>query len=111
MIAKGKNEKAEKALCWLRGWVTPEMVKSELLELIHYNENSGIQEYNNVNTDNTSLFSKFAQFKKPSVYRPLKMLMFCFFVSYLVSIIPAKPFIGKIMTEVGILNNQSLYLV
>ncbi|CAI6374203.1 unnamed protein product [Macrosiphum euphorbiae] len=41
LVSKAKNEKAEKALCWLRGWVEPEIVKTEPLELIRCNEVSG----------------------------------------------------------------------
>ncbi|XP_022166816.1 facilitated trehalose transporter Tret1-like isoform X2 [Myzus persicae] len=110
LVAKGKNEKAKKALCWLRGWVKPEVVKMEYLELLQYNEVSGTQRLTR-DVNHKNLFSKLAQFKEPSVYRPLRLIIFYFFTSIIISGILWRPFIGKIMTEVGLLNNQSLLLV
>jgi len=101
LVAKGKNEKAKKALCWLRGWVKPNVVKMEFLGLVRYNEISETQQ----------TAGKLAQFKDPSVYRPLRLIIFYFLISIIMSTIPWRPFISKIMTEVGILNNQSLLLV
>ncbi|XP_060878897.1 facilitated trehalose transporter Tret1-like isoform X2 [Metopolophium dirhodum] len=110
LVAKGEYEKAEKALCWLRGWVKPEVVKTEYLELVRYNEISGTQQITPV-ANQKNLFSKLAQFKDPSVYRPLRLIIFYFLISIIVSTIPWRPFISKIMTEVGLSNNQSLLLV
>ncbi|XP_026807795.1 facilitated trehalose transporter Tret1-like [Rhopalosiphum maidis] len=114
LIAKGKNKKAEKALCWLRGWVDSDTVKPELFKLLHYNNISGTigTQYSNVVTsDNNSLLSKIAQFKEPSVYKPMKLIMIYFFTSYVINLTAGKPFIGKIMTEVGLRDNQSIYLI
>ncbi|CAI6345707.1 unnamed protein product [Macrosiphum euphorbiae] len=101
LIAKGKNGKAKKALCWLRGWVKTNVVKTEYLELVRYNEISGTQQST----------GKLTQFKDPSVYRPLRLMIFYFLISIIMSSMPWRTFISKIMTEVGILNNQSLLLV
>jgi hypothetical protein len=38
LISKGRNEDAELALCWLRGWVEPSAVKQELTDLIRYHQ-------------------------------------------------------------------------
>ncbi|XP_050058357.1 facilitated trehalose transporter Tret1-like isoform X1 [Aphis gossypii] len=114
LIAKGKHEKAEKAICWLRGWVDSETVKPELSNLLHYNNVSGTigtQDSNVVTNDSKNLLSKLAQFKKPSVYRPMKLIMIYFFTSYIVNLTPGKPFIGKIMTEVGLRDHQSICLI
>jgi len=101
-------------MCWLRGWVDPEAVKHELNTLYHYIEVSGTIGTEgskfNANDDN-GLLSKLALFKEPSVYEPLKLLMIYFFTSYVINLTPGKPFIGKIMTEVGLLDYQSIYLV
>ncbi|CAI6342765.1 unnamed protein product [Macrosiphum euphorbiae] len=114
LIAKGKNDKAEKAICWLRGWVDPEIVKPELITLFHYIEVSGTigNEGSNFRAnDDNSLLSKLALFKEPSVYKPLKLILIYFFTSYSVNLSPGKPFIGKIMTEVGLRDYQSIYLI
>lgn len=113
-MAKGKNEKAEVALCWLRGWVPPEMVKHEFLELVHYNEISGRRrtKTDTVNGENDESFrSKLAQFKDPAVYKPLKLMTILFFVSYISSIFHTRPFITKIMTKVDIIDHQNESLV
>jgi hypothetical protein len=36
LLSRGRIEEAERALCWLRGWVTPEVVKEEFNELMKY---------------------------------------------------------------------------
>jgi len=104
-------------MCWLRGWVDPETVKHELITLFHYNEVSGTigtigneGSKSDANSDN-SLLSKLALFKEPSVYEPLKLIMIYFFTSFTINLTPGKPFIGKIMTEVGLRDYQSIYLV
>lgn len=38
LISKGRIKDAERALCWLRGWVEQSAVKQELTELIRYHE-------------------------------------------------------------------------
>lgn len=112
MIGKGKIEKSEEALCWLRGWVKPQVIKLEHLELIRYNEVSGMQrDGGKVNTDNIGIFSKLEEFKEPAIYRPLRLVMILFLISNIISMTPCRSFISNIMTEVDILNEQSLLLV
>jgi Sugar (and other) transporter. len=38
LVSKGRIDEAERALCWLRGWVEPSAVKQELTELVRYHE-------------------------------------------------------------------------
>jgi len=94
--------------------VDPETVKPEFITLLHYNEVSGTIGTEGSNfraNDDNSLQSKLALFKEPSVYKPLKLIMIYFFISYTINLTPGKPFIGKIMTEVGLRDYQSIYLV
>jgi hypothetical protein len=111
LVAKGKNDKAEKAMCWLRGWVEPEMVRHEFLELIHYNEVSGTRGSKGHVEKKKGLLAKLAEFKEPSVYRPMKLMMALFFVSNVVSLFHTRPFITKIMTNIYIVDNQNELLV
>jgi hypothetical protein len=37
LLSKGRTRDAEKALCWLRGWVKPPAVKEEFSQLVRYN--------------------------------------------------------------------------
>ena len=36
LLSRGRYHDAEKALCWLRGWVSPEVVKDEFNQLVMY---------------------------------------------------------------------------
>jgi SP family facilitated glucose transporter-like MFS transporter 8 len=36
LLSRGRYEDAEKALCWLRGWVTPDVVREEFNQLVMY---------------------------------------------------------------------------
>lgn len=36
LVYMGKTRKAEEALCWLRGWVTPDKVQKELNVLVKH---------------------------------------------------------------------------
>jgi SP family facilitated glucose transporter-like MFS transporter 8 len=37
LLSHGRHDEAERALCWLRGWVTPDVVREEFDQLIKYN--------------------------------------------------------------------------
>ncbi|PSN40581.1 hypothetical protein C0J52_10776 [Blattella germanica] len=37
LLSRGRPKDAERALCWLRGWVTPDLVREEFNELVLYN--------------------------------------------------------------------------
>ncbi|XP_054271113.1 facilitated trehalose transporter Tret1-2 homolog [Macrosteles quadrilineatus] len=43
LLSRGRLEEAEKALCWLRGWVEPRNIRAELLEMIRYSEASQLR--------------------------------------------------------------------
>ncbi|KAJ9579587.1 hypothetical protein L9F63_004772, partial [Diploptera punctata] len=36
LLSRGRYNEAEKALCWLRGWVSPEVIKEEFNQLVIY---------------------------------------------------------------------------
>lgn len=109
-MSKEKNDKAERALCWLRGWVKPEETNAEYVELIRYHQVSGIQG-DVIDSEHKGIFSKLAQFKDPLLYRPLNLVMMYFVISNIVCIVPARPFITKIMADVGLADIQNLLLV
>lgn len=85
----------------------PEAVKTEHLELIHYNEVSG----NNNGGNDGKLVTILAEFKHPSVYRPLQLVMIIFVIANIVGFFPARSFIIKIFNDVGVSENQDLILV
>lgn len=40
LLSKGRTQRAKVALCWLRGWVNPELVMTEFKYLLKYKEES-----------------------------------------------------------------------
>ena len=38
LISRGRTEEAERSLCWLRGWVTRDVVEEEFNELMKYSD-------------------------------------------------------------------------
>ncbi|XP_050437238.1 uncharacterized protein LOC126843634 [Adelges cooleyi] len=112
LIAQGQTEKAEKAICWLRGWVEPSVVKGEFHELVRYNLVSGTQ---NGETPAVSkpagLFHKLALFKDPLVYRPLRLVMVFFFFSLVLCLVPCRPFLYRIFINIGLTEHHDLLLV
>ncbi|XP_023711910.1 facilitated trehalose transporter Tret1 isoform X2 [Cryptotermes secundus] len=38
LLSHGRHDEAERALCWLRGWVTPDLVREEFNQLVKYNK-------------------------------------------------------------------------
>ncbi|XP_025416581.1 facilitated trehalose transporter Tret1-like, partial [Sipha flava] len=109
LIAHGKNDKAEKALCWLRGWMEPETVKYEFLELIRHNKPTNDQE-STVDTEikGGGLFAEIAQFKNPSAYRPLILVIIYLIVS-LISCFT--PFTMQIIVNVGFAIYPNTYMI
>lgn len=96
---------------WLRGWVKPEKVEIELLELIHYSKVSGTKDVENNTQEDDKIFKKLDYLKNPLIYRPFSLLMVYFFISFIVSFSPGRPFLGKILHDAGVLKNQNLLLV
>lgn len=100
---------------WLRGWTDSKTVELELLDLVHYNkltESQGKHVHGVPTTDDhKSLFAKFAELKDPSVYKPMKLMMIYFFVSYVVSIFPVRPYITKMLADVDLSHNMNVFMV
>jgi hypothetical protein len=40
LLSRGRYEDAEKSLCWLRGWVTPDVIREEFNQLVKYENKS-----------------------------------------------------------------------
>lgn len=73
--AKGRLEDAEKALCWLRGWVGPEMVKEEfsLLKKVIQSKSS---------RSRMSFMDKFKWYKRRTFIIPHLLLIVTFFIGH-----------------------------
>ncbi|XP_076235623.1 facilitated trehalose transporter Tret1 [Calliopsis andreniformis] len=69
LIAKGREQDAEKALCWLRGWVSPSQVKSEFQSIC--------QEINNPENAQERVWTAF---RRKTFYRPFFLVSAAFFI-------------------------------
>ncbi|XP_054266805.1 facilitated trehalose transporter Tret1-like isoform X2 [Macrosteles quadrilineatus] len=115
LVTKGRVKDAEKAFQWLRGWVSPEMVKEELDTLISYVRNSGqastrvlnLLEYQVVATEegttpSHATKSQLEIFLHPSVQRPLRLIVTFFFITSCTSLTAMKPFFVEFLTSLNL---------
>ncbi|XP_075215690.1 facilitated trehalose transporter Tret1-like isoform X2 [Lycorma delicatula] len=111
LITKNRTSEAEKALCWLRGWVNPTKVREEFLAMQEHTKLSSTKKNENdtrpSNNKETIIYEKHGIIKKikvltkPGVYRPLRMLMICFMISDSVSLRSIRPFLINIFKLIG----------
>nr|XP_033330310.1 facilitated trehalose transporter Tret1-like [Megalopta genalis] len=69
LAAKGKLKRAENALCWLRGWVSPTEVKAEFQHICHV-----------VHKPAETRPKVWKEFKKRTFYMPFLLVTWAFFV-------------------------------
>ncbi|XP_075210274.1 uncharacterized protein LOC142317603 [Lycorma delicatula] len=126
LVTQNRISDAEKALCWLRGWVHPIKVREEFLLLLEYIKSPESKEMesiteskkNNNTTDNETkknkkggIISKLRVLTKPSVYRPLWMILIYFFISNSVSLSGIRPFLVYIFKLIGMPMDPNWVLV
>lgn len=118
LLGKGKKEEAEKALCWLRGWVEPEYVKAEFDELSRYSETSklkknrktgvinpgfisddGTPAHNHKDHVELSLSEKARDFMRPGMMKPLGFIIAFFFFGNFTGITSTRPYMEIIAKE------------
>jgi len=87
LISKGRMDEALKALCWIRGWTSPENVQQEFEEMITYQKDSVKCQY--CDDSMTTCIHQSASLKdrikytydmmtRKEMFRPLMMVMFLF---------------------------------
>ncbi|BES99878.1 Sugar (and other) transporter [Nesidiocoris tenuis] len=93
LISRGRVADAERALQWLRGWVSPAEVSDELHNLIHYHkqmttglavkkQSSSESQEVLVGVKDMSLRQKFRHFLRPEMMKPLGLIVSYFFFFY-----------------------------
>jgi SP family facilitated glucose transporter-like MFS transporter 8 len=55
LLSRGRYEDAEKALCWLRGWVTPDVVREEFNQLVIYSNTVNKTKFPVITTDSVTV--------------------------------------------------------
>ncbi|KAF0763715.1 facilitated trehalose transporter Tret1-like [Aphis craccivora] len=109
LLSKGKNEKAMKAICWLRGWVDPHVAANEYQDLMFYYKAS--LDKSKTIRESKGTFSSFLWIKSPSVYRPLRLVTIYYIFTLISCLTPCRPYIVKLMYESGVKDTHSIALV
>lgn len=118
LLSRRRFEEAEKALCWLRGWVPPSAVKKEFDELMLYSENmkktkhalhsvaeNGVtQETSKKITFRESVFwRKLSELLKPQTLRPLSLVLMFFFFQNTSGFTAIRPYMVELFQELRLL--------
>ncbi|XP_075215646.1 trehalose transporter 1-like protein [Lycorma delicatula] len=115
LLKQDRYTEAERALCWLRGWVHPSKVRKEFLALQEYimssDKKSEDIEASNQERDNylngrknhekCGIFNKLKVLAQANVYRPLRMIMIYMTISYSVSLWGVRQYLIYIFQVIG----------
>lgn len=101
LLAKGRTEQAEKALCWLRGWVPKHVVASEFQALQRFSErskscNSCVEQNQKCSHASPSLAEKLADFKRKRTIKPFVIVISLFIILQYSGIFAMTPYLVKI---------------
>ncbi|CAH1394917.1 unnamed protein product [Nezara viridula] len=117
LMSRGRLKEAENALCWLRGWVTPEHVKKEFDELTRYTERTKLRKIKGVvnpaftGDDDTvgqqtekefeelTMKEKIKDFLRPSMLKPLGLIVGFFVFANFTGITATRPYMVLIARD------------
>lgn len=122
LLSRCRYEEAEKALCWLRGWVSPSAVKKEFDELVLYSENmkkikhashssgeNGVER--GTATDATpragAFREKIRELIKPQTRRPLSLVLMFFFFQHCSGFTAMRPYMVEVFKDLGLQTNSA----
>lgn len=101
LLSKNRVAEAEKSLCWLRGWVSSEMVAQEFHSLKQQSERS--KSCNNCVKQNLkcthplpTLREKFAEMKRKRTIKPFTIVVILFILSHMTGVLTTRPFMVQI---------------
>jgi SP family facilitated glucose transporter-like MFS transporter 8 len=114
LLSRCRHEEAEKALCWLRGWVPPRAVKKEFDELVLYSENikkmkHGVECGTATNaTLRVGVFwEKIRELLKPQTRRPLSLVLMFFLFQHCSGFTAMRPYMVGVFMELGLRTNSA----
>ncbi|KAJ9574449.1 hypothetical protein L9F63_008375 [Diploptera punctata] len=102
LLSKGRVKEAEKALCWLRGWVPPSAVKKELDELIKYSENNKNSKNSQNKDGRCGCLNKARLIIEPQTLRPLFLVIMFFFFQHWSGMSAMRPYMVQVFDEFGV---------
>jgi len=122
LLSRSRYEEAEKALCWLRGWVPPSAVKKEFDELVLYSENmkktkraphgsdeDGVERATSTHvTSRLGVFwEKIRELFKPQTRRPLSLVLMFFLFQHCAGFTAMRPYMVGVFMELGLRTNSA----
>ncbi|KAJ4438370.1 hypothetical protein ANN_14312 [Periplaneta americana] len=103
LLSRGRLSEAEKALCWLRGWVAPGAIKKEFDELVVYSDNVKKLKKDEAATSKQNIFRrKLRELRKPQTLRPLMLVIMFFFFQHWSGFSGMRPYMVKVFEEYGL---------
>lgn len=101
LISKGRLDQAEKALCWLRGWVPKEMIADELNSLQTFNDRSKsckvcLEQHQTCTHGSPSLSEKIAEFKCKRTVKPFFIVISLFIILQFSGLFAMTPYLVQI---------------
>lgn len=101
LLAKGRPEHAEKALCWLRGWVPKEIVADEFSALQRFSErskscNACIEQNQKCHHSAPSFTEKLAEFSRKRTVKPFFIVISLFVILQFSGLFAMTPYLVQI---------------
>lgn len=114
-MSKNRHEKALKSLQWLRGWVSPEMVRDEYHHLKNYCMlskacNKCTKQPMDCN-HTESLEDKLKQLSRRRIFKPFILIMTLEFFTQFCGVMSWRPYIIQILKAYAIQMNPSLVTI
>lgn len=106
LLSKSRTADAEKALCWLRGWVPKDAVSNEFQEMQRYSQrykycNPCIKQNQKCSHPPPTMYEKMGELKRKQTLKPFFIVMAMFLTSLFSGIFGMAPFIVQIFKAYG----------
>lgn len=106
LLSRNRTDKAEKALCWLRGWTSNEEIADEFKELQRYSKRSKscsacFKKEQECTHPLPTIYEKLGELKRRSTLKPLFIVFMLFLFSEFTGVSAMSPFIVQIFKAYG----------
>lgn len=106
LLTQNRITEAEKSLQWLRGWVTPQTVHDELIELQNYaNESNAcaacVKQSIKCSHEKPSVWNKLMEFKRKRTIKPFLLVGLLYFFVEASPMIAIQPYVILVLKAYG----------
>lgn len=115
LLSRGRTEDAQRALCWLRGWVAPSVVQTEFDEMVSYAEASKrlwLRDADSKEGDVSvgtqccgrewPVVDRLRALFRPETFRPLLLVIAFFFFFHSSGMSGVRPYMVHVIEEFGL---------